>query len=141
MAQTLAKQLREKTDQELADQMNLERQRIFQNTVKGSTGEAVKPSDKRDARLLIARIQTILRERARRKELGTSIKKLEGQTKGASAKVERLLKRKPAIHLPRVRMKHLKLDEAKQADHAAVTLVEARRLSAALKRDDPGETK
>ena len=141
MAQTLAKQLREKTDQELADQMNLERQRIFQNTMKGSSGESVKPNEKRDGKRLIARIQTILRERARRKELGEQIKKLEDKTKGASPSAEKLLKKTPNPLSPRVRTKHLRLKEVGVADHAAVKLAEARRLTASLKRDDPGVTK
>lgn len=141
MAIILAKQLREKTDQELAAQMNLERQRIFQNTMKGSSGESVKPNEKRDGKRLIARIQTILRERARRKELDTQIKKLEGQTKGASPAAEKLLKKKPNPQHPRVRTRNLRLEKTGVADHAAVKLAEARRLTAALKRDDPGVTK
>jgi ribosomal protein L29 len=141
MAIILAKQLREKTDGELTAQMNLERQRIFQNTMKGSSGESVKPNEKRDGKRLIARIQTILRERARRKELGAQIKKLEGQTKGASPAVEKLLKKTPNPQQPRVRTRNLRLKQAVVADHAGVKLAEARRLTAALKRDDPGVTK
>lgn len=141
MAIILAKQLREKTDQELAAQMELERQRIFQNTMKGSSGESVKPNEKRDGKRLIARIQTILRERARRRELDVQIKNLEGRSKGVSAAVEKLLKKTPNPHTPRVRTKNLRLDEVSVADHAGVKLAEARRLTAALKRDDPGVTK
>ena len=53
-----AKSLREKTSQELQDQMMLEKKRLFDGIVKGASGESIKAHEKREGRRLIARIQS-----------------------------------------------------------------------------------
>jgi len=142
MAQIKAKDLREKTDQELVDQMNLERKRLFDSTVKGAGGEAIKPHEQRNAGRLLARIQTILRERALRADLKKQENGLEAKTKGCSIHASRILKRKVNAQRARVKVKDLRRDSAaSQADRAAIRLAEIRRLQAVLKRDDPGQGK
>ena len=68
MAAILAKTLREKTNQELKDQLVLEKKKLFDGIVKSSSGEAIKAHDKREGKRLIARIQTLLSERANASE-------------------------------------------------------------------------
>ena len=69
MAGILAKTLREKTSGELQDQLILEKKKLFDGVVKSSSGESIKAHDKRAGKRLIARIETILSERIKRKEL------------------------------------------------------------------------
>jgi len=52
-----AKEFREKTDQELLDQLALEKKRIFDAMVRGASGEAIKPHEKRQGKRVIAQIQ------------------------------------------------------------------------------------
>src|SRR5258708_17501161 len=92
MATILAKSLREKTDQELQDQLLLEKKRIFDAVVKSSSGESIKPHEKRDGRRLIARIQSILRERALRKDLDQRITQLSADAKNAAPVFVRIVK-------------------------------------------------
>ncbi|HEY3319973.1 MAG TPA: 50S ribosomal protein L29 [Planctomycetota bacterium] len=153
-----AKSLREKTSQELEDQMRLTKKSLFDGVVRGSTGEAIKPHEKRDGKRLIARIQTLLRERTRRAELEQRIAKLEPAAKDVSAKVAKQLK--PVLerashvqaqlaknagerkHKPmpaRTRARHLCWETP--ADRSAVALAEAKRARAALEREDVGQAK
>ena len=140
MGKVPAKDLREKTDQELLDQLTLERKKIFDATVRGSSGEAIKPHEKREGRRLIARIFTLLRERSLRKALGGEIAALEPKTAGASPAAARLLKAEPNPQRERARAERLGL-EPTGADRAALRLAEARRVRAGLTRTDPGESK
>jgi ribosomal protein L29 len=140
MAKVRAKDLREKTDQELVDQFNLERKKIFDAIVRGSSGEAIKPHEKREGRRLIARIQTLLRERALRKALGGEIAVLEPKAAGASPAAARLLKAEPNPQRARARAEGLGL-ACTAPDRAALRLAEARRVRAGLTRTDPGESK
>lgn len=140
MAKTSAKDLREKTDQELLDQLAVEKKRIFDATVRGASGEAIKPHEKREGRRLMARIQTVLRERSLRKSLQARVALLEPKAKDCSPVVARLAgrasdPRKP--RLPRARRPRA----MKATDRAALQLAEARRVSQGLQRTDPGETK
>ncbi len=156
MAANTAKDLRDKTSQELVEQMRLVKKQLFDGVVKGASGEAIKAHEKRQGKRLIARIQTLLRERTRRDELNAKIAKLEPAAKDVSPKVSRQLKKleartaevleslaKPAGQrkcksLPgRVRARHLCGCES-AADGAAVKLAEARRARAALERPDVG---
>ena len=139
MPKVQAKELREKTDQELQDQMALEKKRIFDATVRGASGEAIKPHEKREARRLIACIQTILSERRLRKELAGRIAVLEPLAQGAVPRAAALAQRAPRPALGRVRLRF----DAPPAppDRAAVKLAEAKRLREALKRADAGESK
>jgi len=58
-----AKSLREKTSQELNVQLLLTKKNMFDGVVKSSSGESIKPHEKREGKRLIARIRAILRER------------------------------------------------------------------------------
>ena len=158
MAGIPAKALREKTDQELQDQMLLEKKRLFDGVIKGASGEAIKPHEKREGRRLIARIRTILRERARRKELDAQIGKLQGQSKDAAPALKRVVKeveerqaaikseltksadkRKVKPQLKRVRTRDNECNTL--ADRSAVRLAEALRLKGSLDREDIGQAK
>ena len=157
MGTITAKSLREKTSQELVDQMKLEKKRLFDGVVKSSTGEAIKPHEKREGRHLIARIRAILRERELRKELEGRIATLTPQAQGASPAAARWLKkvetrtaeiraelakpegRKVKPMLKRIRTRDAEVSNAK--DRAVVRLAEAKRLRASLERVDVGETK
>ena len=157
MSAITARSLREKTSQELHDQMMLEKKRLFDGVVKSSTGEAIKPHEKREGRRLIARIRAILRERELRKELDARIATLAPQAEGAAPAAARWLKkvearaediraelaktegRKVKPMLKRIRTRHAEVSGAK--DRAVVRLAEAKRLRAALERVDVGETK
>ena len=160
MAVIDAKALREKTSQELQDQLMLEKKRLFDGVVKSASGEAIKPHEKRNGRRLIARIRGILRERALRGELDKKIAKLTPLAKDASPKFARLIKdvddrnaaikaelakdagkRKHKPVLQRVRAKHVAAGEITAADRNAVYLAEARRKRGALERDDVGQGK
>ena len=132
-----AQSLREKTDQELLDQMRLEKKRIFDATMKGATGEAIKPHEKREGRRLVARIQTILRERELRRELDKQVGELTPKAQGASAGYAKLAQAQPRPHLARVRVRGA--GELPASDRAALKLAEARRVRAAINREDMGE--
>ena len=59
-----ARELREKSSEELAENLNEAKKRLFfQMKMQRVTGEGVKPHEIRQLRRDIARIQTILRER------------------------------------------------------------------------------
>jgi len=159
MATTLAKGLREKTSLELLDQLMLEKKRLFDGIVKSSTGEAIKPHEKRAGRRSIARIRSIVRERELRRGLDRRIAALEPLAKDASPAAARLVRkveqrvaevqaelakdpqqRRAPKPLPkRVRARHGEVSGA--ADRAAVRLADAKRLRAAVERVDVGETK
>jgi ribosomal protein L29 len=142
MAKTSAKDLREKTDQELLDQLAVERKRLFDATVRGASGEAIKPHEKREGKRLMARIQTVLRERALRSELKAREAELAPKADACSPKIARLAAKAAdprRSRLPRSRRPHSK--DLKPADHAALRLAETRRVSKGLERTDPGETK
>jgi ribosomal protein L29 len=138
MAKVPAKDLREKTDQELLDQLNLEKKKIFDATVRGSSGEAIKPHEKRDGKRLIARIQTILRERSLRKELNTRIAGLEPRAAKASPAIAKRLAAGAFLRPSRAQRHRLAVTPE---DRAALKLMEARRVRTALERPDAGETK
>jgi ribosomal protein L29 len=140
MAKVKAKDLREKTDQELLDQLAVEKKRIFDATVRGASGEAIKPHEKRDGKRLLARIQTVLRERSLRKHLGARIGVLEPKAGSCSPVVARLAKSASDARRPRLRRSR-RPSELTPADRAALRLAEARRVSQGLERNDPGETK
>ena len=157
MGAITAKSLREKTSQELQDQMMLEKKRLFDGVVKSSTGEAIKPHEKREGRRLIARIRAILRERELRKTLDARIATLAPQAKGAAPAAARWLKkvetrtaeiraemaktegRRVKPMLGRIRTRDAEVCSAQ--DRAVVRLAEAKRLRGALERVDVGETK
>jgi ribosomal protein L29 len=160
MAVISAKNLREKTSQELQDQLMMEKKRQFEGVVKGASGEAIKPHEQRGGRRLIARIQALLRERELRTELDQTIAGLTPKVKGAAPRFARVLKdveirleeakaelAKPQAErkdkpLPkRVRVKHVDAVVATPADRAAIYLAEARRRRAALERSDVGQTR
>jgi ribosomal protein L29 len=158
MGGTPAKALREKTSQELQDQLMLEKKRLFDGIVKASTGEAIKPHDKREGKKVIARIEAILRERELRKALDARIAKLEPLARDAGPEARRLAQKvekrlevvkadlaraqgeRKGRPMPR-RVRGRELDLTKAADRAAVRLAEARRRRLALDRVDVGETK
>ena len=142
MATAGVNQLREKTDQELLEQMALEKKRIFDATVRGASGEAIKPHEKREGRLLIARIQTILRERALRVRWDKEIARQTPKSEGAGAAAKKLAAREPRpqagpVKLPKQARKALQ----GPADRAALRLAEARRRRICLVREDAGETR
>jgi large subunit ribosomal protein L29 len=160
MALNSAKSLREKTDQELQDQVKLEKKALFQLSVKGVSGEAVKPHEKGGIRRTIARIQTVLNERANRKANEALVAKYAPGVEGAAPVVKRLVKkiedkaaavkaelakpfgeRKPKPLPPRTRLKHLRVENPGPADRAGVRLAEAKRLLTALERLDMGASK
>lgn len=134
-----AKDLREKTDQELLDQLRMTRQQLFDATMRGASGEAIKPHEKRQGRRLIATLQTILRERALRRRLEGEIARLQPQAQSAGAWAAKAAAAPPDPRRPAARRRG-RGDLAK-ADKAALELAELRRRLAALARPDPGETK
>jgi ribosomal protein L29 len=140
MAKVSAKDLREKTDQELLDQLAVEKKRLFDATVRGASGEAIKPHEKREGKRLMARIQTVLRERSLRKQLGVRMAALEPKIKDCSPVVARLAKGASDARRPRLRRSR-RPRELAPADRAALRLAETRRVSQGLQRTDPGETK
>lgn len=140
MANVNAKDLREKTDQELLDQLALEKKNLFDATLRGSSGEAVKPHEKKASRRLIARIETVLRERGLRKQIDAKIKALAPMAEGATGLAAKMAQREPRPHLGRVRVR-VRAPERSAPNRAAVRLAEAKRLKACLDREDPGETK
>jgi len=159
MATTAAKSLREKTSQELLDQLMLEKKRLFDGIVKSSTGEAIKPHEKRAGRRMIARIRSIVRERELRRELDKRVAGLEPQAKGASPAAARWIKRVEQ-RADQIRAELAKTTEQGRApkpmlkpvracpgevrgvaDRAALRLAEAKRLRAAVERVDVGELK
>ncbi|MCW8130037.1 MAG: 50S ribosomal protein L29 [Planctomycetota bacterium] len=139
MSTIKAQNLREKTDQELLDQIAQEKKRIFDATVRGASGEAIKPHEKREGKRLIARIQTILRERALRAKLEARIAKLQPASLKAAPKFANLAKREARPQTSRIRARHW--SPASEADRAAVNLAEAKRQRAALQRQDVGQGK
>jgi large subunit ribosomal protein L29 len=160
MAVIDAKSLREKTSQELQDQLMLEKKCLFDGKVKSASGEATKPHETRAGRRLIARIRCILRERELRAELDKEIAVLTPKAKSAAPKFARVLKdvqeRNAAIKaelekpigkrkykpvLKRVRARHVGADEITPADRAAIYLAEASRKRAGLERVDVGQGK
>jgi ribosomal protein L29 len=163
MASILGKTLREKTDQELRDQLILEKKKLFDGVVKSASGEAIKAHEKRLGRRLLARIQTILSERAKRKELDASIAELTVKASKAGSTYTKLVKsvderaaadkaelakpadqRKVKTHLKRIRTRHYcphDLSNNGGANRAAVRLAEAKRVRAGLQREDMGQGK
>ncbi|MGD0093708.1 MAG: 50S ribosomal protein L29 [Planctomycetota bacterium] len=159
MATTAAKSLREKTSQELLDQLMLEKKHLFDGIVKSSTGEAIKPHEKRAGRRLIARIRSIVRERELRRELEKRIAVLGPQAQNASPAAARRIKKveqraaQIAAELaktaeqgraPKPMLVHVRArpgEVRSVADRAALKLAEAKRLRAALERVDVGELK
>jgi ribosomal protein L29 len=140
MATHSARQLREKTDQELQALMSIERKRVFDAMVRGASGESIKPHQKREARKLIAKIQTVLSERRVRRQLVAKIQVLEPKAGEAKLKWKRVAARPPRPQLPPIRVPGRKA-RLLSADRAALCLAEAHRLRAALHREDPGEGK
>jgi len=140
MAKTSAKDLREKTDQELLDQLAVEKKRLFDATVRGASGEAIKPHEKREGKRLMARIQTVLRERTKRRELKEQEALLEPKAKDCSPAVARLAVKASDPRRPRL-SRSRRPRNMKSADRAALKLAETRRVSRGLERSDPGETK
>lgn len=158
MAVINAKTLREKTNQELQDQMMLEKKRLFDGVVKGASGEAIKAHEKREGKRLIARIQSILRERTLRSELDKKITALTPKAQGAAPKYQKLIKNvdtrageiKTALEKPvgsrkvKPMLKRAKVrlhSDATPADRNAIRLAEAKRRRASLERQDMGQAK
>ena len=161
MGAITAKSLREKTSQELQDQWALERKRLFDGVVKSASGEAIKPHEKREGRRLLARIQSVLRERALRKQLDGRITDLGVKAQKAEPAFTKLVKnvekrasdikaelakpvgeRKDKPMLKRIRPKNSNINLSDTpSNRAAVRLAEATRLRACLQRDDIGEGK
>jgi ribosomal protein L29 len=137
MAKIAAKVLREKTDPELLEHLRMERKRIFDETVRGASGEAIKPHEKRSGRRLMARIQTILRQRALRRELDSRIKMLQDKSQGASPRAARLAQ--APVNAQRPRRKVRPEQAATAADRAAFELAEVKRRRAALEHPDQGD--
>lgn len=157
MAGTKAQSLREKTDQELEDQLILEKKRLFDGVVKSASGESIKPHEKRGGRRLVAKIKTILSERRKRAVLTKAAATLEGQTKDAGPVAKAHLKKveerlgyiKAELSKPAdkrklkpfpARVKRIEGDST-LADRRAVKLAETKRLLAALDREDVGQKK
>ena len=160
MAAINAQTLREKSDQELRDQLILEKKRVFDGIVKGASGEAIKAHEKRGGRRLIARIQTLLSERAKRRELDAAIAELTPKAKDAALQYQKLIQsvderaavikselakpresRKVKPQLKRIRTRHfcpVELGEKGGANRYAVRLAEAKRVRAGLERADQG---
>jgi ribosomal protein L29 len=155
-----AKSLREKTSQELVDQLNLEKKRLFDGVVKGASGEAIKPHEKRQGRRLIARIQALLRERELRADLDKKISELTPKAKDAAPRFAKVLKdidarlvviksesqkadgkRKDKPLPARIRLRHVDAEATTPADRAAVNLAEAKRRRQSLERVDVGQAK
>jgi ribosomal protein L29 len=152
-----AKSLREKTSQELEDQLLLEKKRLFDGVVKSASGESIKPHEKREGRRLIARIRTLLSERKLRQSLDKTIADLGPKATKPTAKVAKIVKtveaKLSAIKTelgkqagkrsikpmpPRVRLKDR---DQNAADRAAIALAEAKRIRQGLDRDDVGQGK
>ncbi|HYG74829.1 MAG TPA: 50S ribosomal protein L29 [Planctomycetota bacterium] len=153
-----AKALREKTSQELQDQLMLEKKRLFDAVVKGASGETIKPHEKREGKRLIARIRSILRERELRQELDKTITDLAPKAKDAAPTAAKWIKRadernaeikaelakprenrKVKPQLGRIRTRNIECVTA--ADRAAVRLAEAKRRRASIDREDVGQTR
>lgn len=155
MAENPATELREKTTQELVDLLAMEKKRLFDAMMRGVSGEAVKPHEKRAGRRLIARILTVLRERSLRGELSARVAELEQEARGISPAVAALLPAEPRLaseplslkkverRLPAKHKKsrHWKLTALSKADMAAVRLAEAKRKRVGLAFADPGHDK
>lgn len=139
MSKVSALSLREKTDQELLDQVAHEKKRLFDSAVRGASGEAIKSHEKREGKRLIARIQTVLRERGLRQGLELRIAELTPAANGAGPRAAKLAASEPRPQFARVKL----WDPAglSPADRAAVRLAEARRLRAGLVREDAGQTR
>jgi len=158
-----AKSLREKTTGELQDQLLLEKKKLFDGIVKGASGEAIKAHEKRLGRRLVARIQSVLSERAKRVELDAAIKALTPKAEKADAKFAKLIKgvderaaaikaelgkpvgqRKVKPQLTRIRTRQFcaeALSENGGANRYAVRLAEAKRVRHGLEREDMGSGK
>ena len=106
-----AKDLREKSSEELRAQLLQVKDSLFKFYLKGASGEKVDPGQKRTARRDIARIMTVLRERELREKTEKELAALRAD--GGSARVV-----SPAR---RARM-----------------MREALRLKSAVSREDPG---
>ena len=160
MAAIIAKTLREKTDGELQDQLVLEKKKLFDGIVKSSSGESIKAHDKREGKRLVARIQTILSERAKRQELDARIKDLTPKAAKASPEFLKLTKsvderaaaikselakeegkRKVKPMLKSIRTRHFYPEDLNGnggANRNAVRLAEAKRVRHGLEREDMG---
>lgn len=165
MAAITAKSLREKTSQELKDQLILEKKKLFDGIVKSSSGESIKAHEKREGRRLLARIETILSERIKRAELDAEIAKLTPKAEKAAPSYARLIKsvderakaiktelakpegekgRKVKPSLKRIRTRQYsqeELNEKQGANRSAVRLAEAKRVRHGLEREDMGHGK
>jgi ribosomal protein L29 len=161
MGAIIAKTLREKTSGELQDQLILEKKKLFDGIVKSSSGESIKAHDKREGKRLIARIETILTERSKRKELDATIADLTPKAAKAHANYVRVIKsvderaaaiktelakdvkgRKVKPQLKRIRTRHFcptELGENGGANRFAVRLAEAKRVRHGLDREDMGQ--
>ncbi|MEI6232693.1 MAG: 50S ribosomal protein L29 [Planctomycetota bacterium] len=161
MAAITAKTLREKTDGELKDQLILEKKKLFDGIVKSSSGESIKAHDKREGKRLIARIETILSERAVRKALDAKIADLTPKAAKAAPAFNRLLKsvedraaaiktelakeaksRKVKPQLRSIRTRQFAQDDLNGnggANRSAVRLAEAKRVRHGLEREDMGQ--
>ncbi len=107
-----AKDLREKSSEELRAQLLQVKKDLFNFYLKGASGEKVDPGQKRAARKDMARILTVLRERELLRDLETRISEPKAaRTEGGDAAPGR---------------------------RTARMIREARRLRAAIARDDPG---
>ncbi len=158
MAVINAKTLREKTNQELQDQMMLEKKRLFDGVVKGASGEAIKAHEKRAGKRLIARIQSILRERSLRTILDAKVAALTPKAEGAKPEFAKLVKLvdtraaeikaqlekpvgsrkvKPMLKRAKIRIR----GEATAPDRNAIRLAEAKRRRACLDRQDVGQSR
>ncbi|MCX7803569.1 MAG: 50S ribosomal protein L29 [Planctomycetota bacterium] len=109
-----AKDLREKSSEELRAQLLQVKRSLFDFYLKGASGEKVDPGQKRTARRDIARILTVLRERDVRRDL----EKRESELEAAQAAGGRAA--------------------GKGKEIAARQIREIRRLKAAIVREDPG---
>ncbi len=161
MAAITAKTLREKSNGELQDQLILEKKKLFDGIVKSSSGESIKAHDKREGKRLIARIETILSERVKRKELDAAIADLTPKAAKAAPTFVRVVKsvddravaiktelakdakaRKVKPQLRRIRTRHFAqtdLNGNGGANRYAVRLAEAKRVRHGLDREDMGQ--
>lgn len=80
-----AKDLREKSTEELRAQVLQVKRNLLGFYLKGASGEKVDPSEKRNARRDIARINTLLRERELVRDAEGRLKILETQAPQAGA--------------------------------------------------------
>jgi ribosomal protein L29 len=153
MAVITGKTLREKSSQELQDQLMLEKKRLFDGVVKSASGESIKAHEKRGGKRLIARIRSILRERELRVELDKKIADLTPKAEKAAPIYQKLVKavdeRAAAIKKelakdkgrkvkPMLKRTRCKGEETTVADRAAIRLAEAKRLKASIDREDVG---